>query len=521
MAAEPLPESTGRTPDPFRTIETAGLLAGDLGDEGDRASQTASEQTRGAISRSAVLVGSRILTWGLAFVMTVMMPRYLGATSYGRLYLAMSLTGIMSILVEFGLNSLVAREVSKHPSDATRYLINAGMLKAALWVVGCGVLAAVVRIIDYPEETQLAVAILAVMVLITCEGTLVAAVLQANDRMRWIAYSTAAEKLVYVVLGVVALVSGHGILVISAVALFSAVVSLSMNLIWFRRMARSVEVSGGWRGVEVPGLFVRALPFFSVAFFGAIYFRADVIIMSLFKSDAIVGYYGAAYRLFQTTYVVPDALLFALFPLFCRLSAQHENALAVAAQKGLDLLLLLGFPLAAGVFVLSDEIVYTLYGADYADSVVLLRILAVAIALMYANGVFVQLLVATERQKRLAFTAGVSAVLNVSANFVLIPFIGAVGAALATVMTELIVIVMNFSYLDRGLTRQLRFGTPARALAAALLMAAVLMALGGKSLLLLIPVGVGVYAAGIVLFRALPPDDRAMMKAALENMRKS
>lgn len=497
------------------------LFLGEMSVEAAGASSRAEvqEQTQGAVSRSFVLVGSKVATWGLAFVMTVMMPRYLGATGFGRLYLAMSLTGIMSILVEFGLNSLVAREVSRRREDATRYLVNAGAIKSSLWVVALAGLVVVLRIANYPMETQVATIILAMSVFSAGLSSLLMAILQADDRMRWIAISTVAEKAVYVGAGVTALVLGYGVLAIATVTLVGSVVGLLLDIWWFRRLGKQVDVRSGWQGLEIKNLFTRSLPFFSVLFFGAVYFRVDVVILSLMKSDAVVGQYGAAYRLFQTTYILPDAFLFALFPLFCRLWSQRGEALSLAAQKGLDLLLLVGIPIAAGMAMLSDQIISVLYGtAQYSQSVIVLRVLSAAIALMYANGVFVQLLIATERQKRLALTAGIAAVVNIAANFALIPQMGALGAATSTVITEAVVITLNFFFLPRALTRQLRFATLGKTVVSAAVMVVVLQLASGQSLLLLVPLGAVSYLASIVVLKAIPPEDWAMMKSALANL---
>jgi O-antigen/teichoic acid export membrane protein len=477
------------------------------------------EQTQGALSRSVILVGSKAATWILAFVMTVMMPRYLGATGFGRLYLAMSLTGIASIVVEFGLNSLVAREVSKHREQAMRYLVNAGVLKTALWAISCVVLAVVVQVAHYPAETQIAVALLAVSVLFAALSSLVVAVLQSDDRMRWIALATIVEKIVYVGLGVAALVLGYGVLAIAAVTALGSAAGFALDIWWLRRLAAEKDLTSGGHGIDVRTLFVKALPFFSVLVFGAIYFRVDVVIMSLLASDDVVGYYGAAYRLFQTTYILPDAFLFAFFPLFCRLAAREgDDALSVAAQKGIDLLMLVGLPIAVGICALSEGIIRTLYGTGFDSSILVLRVLSVAIVLMYANGVFVQLLIATNRQKKLAVTAMIAAVFNLSVNFALVPALGGVGAAIATVATEALVIVVNGFFLPRDLFRRLSFVAPAKALAASLVMAAVLWPLGGWNVFVLVPIGVLVYGVAILVLRAIPAEDWAMLKSAMANM---
>lgn len=476
------------------------------------------DETQGALSRSFVLVLAKGATWALAFVMTVMLPRYLGATAYGRLYLAISIAGIMSILVEFGLNTLVAREVAQRRETGLHYVVNAGLLKAGLWLVGFAILAVLGGFIDYPPETRLAVAVLAVSVIFTSESTLLVAVLQAHDRIRWVAWSAVLEKVVYVGLGVVALLMGYGVVTVAVVMLVGAMAGFALDAWWLWRLYRRAESVTGWRKLALRPLFVQALPFFSVLFFGAIYFRADVVILSLLSNDAAVGYYGAAYRLFQTTYIVPEGLLFAFFPLFCRLSPQSDGKLTAAAQKGLDVLLLLGLPIATGIAVLSESIISTLYGAGYGPSVILLRVLSLAIVLMYANGVFVQLLVATGRQKRLATTAAAASAVNIGLNIVLIPIMGALGCAVATVVTEAVTIVMNYGFLPADVRAEFQFGAPVRALAASAVMAVALVWLGGIGLGWAVLAGLAVYLAAAVVIRALPAEDWAMVKAALSNM---
>ncbi|MCL2504007.1 MAG: flippase [Coriobacteriia bacterium] len=500
----------------------------------DRDEDLIQEQTQGALSRSVSLVGARVSTWVLAFIMTVIMPRYLGADGFGRFYTALSLTGVMSILVEFGLDSLVAREVARRKEEAGRYLLGAGIIKVVLWVVASIILGIVVRVIGYPAETQIATLILAISVLFTAIATLLIAILQANDRMRWIAVSTMLEKIIYVVFGVAVLVMGKGVIAIAVVTLVSLVAATVLDFWWFSRLSEGNSLRLGSKSVDVKELFIRALPFFSVLFFGAIYFRLDVVFLSLLASEKAVGIYGAAYRLFQTTYILPEAFLFSFFPLFSRLSPSKGGGLEVAAQKSFDILMLIGLPLAAGTCVLSRELIGTLYGAkEYADSIMIMQVLAVAIALMYANGVFVQLLIATDRQKRLAVTAGVAAALNVASNLVLISVFGALGAAMATVLTELLVIVMNFSFLPPELRRRLRFGATVRIALSAAAMAGVLLLSKGLAktlipgvpgffvLLALVVAGIATYFAAVLVLRAVPADDWAMIRSAIKNLRTS
>ena len=187
----------------------------------------------------------------------------------------------------------------------------------------------------------------------------------------------------------------------ATVIVLGSLVGLMLDIWWFRSLRARPPRTVAGKGLEVRPMLGRALPFFSVMFFGAIYFRIDVVILSFFKSDAVVGTYGAAYRLFETTNFLPEAFLFALFPVLCRLSTRNDNTIVLAAQKSFDLLMLAAMPIAVGTCLLSNEIVAMLYGPRFVGSVPVLRILAITVVPMYANGAFMQLLIATERQHKL------------------------------------------------------------------------------------------------------------------------
>lgn len=474
------------------------------------------DQTGGVLSRSVVMLTSKVATWALAFIMTVMVPRYLGAAAWGRLYFAISLTTIFSIVVEFGLNALVTKEVSRHPGQSTTYLFSAAILKAGLWVLALAVMAGAMGVSSYPTETRLAVLVLAVSVLVSSMSSLMVAVLQAHDRAGLVAVSSALEKAVYVALGVGALLLGYGVVAVALVMLAGALAGFALDVFWLLRLSRRVPIHEEWQGLQVRSVFKRAVPFFSVLVFGAVYFRIDVVMLSALKPDAVVGWYGSAYRLFETTNFIPEAFLFSLFPMICRFSAKDDRALALAAQKGLDLLLLAGVPIAVGTAVLADNVIGTLYGhTQYAQSVPVLRTLSIAIVLMYANGVFTYLLIASDRQHKLATTAGIAAVLNVGLNLVLIPPYGAMGAAVSTVLTESVVVALNFAFLPRPVAALLRPHAALKAVVAAAVMSAPLIALRNESLLVLVPLGVVTYLISVWALRILPVEDWQMMKTAL------
>jgi O-antigen/teichoic acid export membrane protein len=170
---------------------------------------------------------------------------------------------------------------------------------------------------------------------------------------------------------------------------------------------------------------------------GAIIFSyADTIMIGYFMSEADVGIYRTAFQLTSAGTFITLALVSVLFP---KISGWHtegqipfiENALARAFSYSL----LLAVPVAVGGWILGDSLLYYLYGAPFATGATALALL---LAVQIVN-VFMHLQIMTvnamnQPRKSFQITAGAS-IANIVINLLLIPILGIVGAAIATLAT--------------------------------------------------------------------------------------
>ena len=137
---------------------------------------------------------------------------------------------------------------------------------------------------------------------------------------------------------------------------------------------------------------------------------------------------------------------------------------------------------------------------------------------MFASNAFIAALNAMDRQVLFTWAAVVSLVVNVGLNLVLIPAYGYLGAAWATDLTELALLVTGWVMVRRVLGPVPVARLSWRIFLAGLLMGAALYffrSAHGWQVLLAILVGMVVYGGGLVLFRALEPDEIALARRAL------
>ena len=124
-----------------------------------------------------------------------------------------------------------------------------------------------------------------------------------------------------------------------------------------------------------------ALPIGLAGVFAVVLFRVDTAMLAVFESKDVVGEYGAAYRLLETTLFLSWSVGAAVYPVYSRLSPSSEPRVGFVFERSLKLVVALTLPLAAGALVLADPLIQALFGAGYDDAATALQLLAPAIAL--------------------------------------------------------------------------------------------------------------------------------------------
>ena len=134
-----------------------------------------------------VLMGSQLVTWSLTLLLTVFLSRYLGASSIGKFYLADSLWAIIAMLMSFGMDTLIVKEVARKPTRTIELFGTTVVLRCLLGIVGFGITVCWVHLVGYTSETLYVVYIIGLASFITQLGEACRAIFQGLERMEYIA----------------------------------------------------------------------------------------------------------------------------------------------------------------------------------------------------------------------------------------------------------------------------------------------------------------------------------------------
>jgi O-antigen/teichoic acid export membrane protein len=252
-----------------------------------------------------------------------------------------------------------------------------------------------------------------------------------------------------------------------------------------------------------------ALPIGAYLVVGTFYFNVDLVMLEGMAPAENVGWYAAAYRLFNNATLV-EAIVVArvLYPVFSRMSLGPQEELRVVIAKAMSFLAILGGAVVLLFVLCADDIVRILYsGAAYAPTANALRLLAPGLFFLYLNSVVCNALFALGYEKRLLAMAAAFAVLNVSANLALIPRFAQDGAAAVTTLTEIGLLVWLTSIAPRGLVSGEAVRAVGKAALAAAIAGVVVVLSGATALVIVAGLALLVYGAAIFGLGVIGPKD--------------
>ena len=397
------------------------------------------------LQNSGAMLAASVATRIVGYAITITIARMLGGEQFGRLAFAAVAVGYLGVMVEFGTSNWLVREVARQRVQADGVARATARVRLVVYALGLPLVAVLALTIHKTPDVKLAMGLVAASLLPKTVTGIYIALMQGHERMDLVAGLSVAEVTASLVLCITALVISPSIVTLTAAGLVSAFVELVIARTFCRRAGCPVRLTGKatpWRAAAAGGA-----PFLVTAMLGAAYFKADILLLSFLCGDLQVGYYSAASRLIESARFIPWALSFPLYPLLSKGFAEGRPEIHELQARAAGLLLAVGLPIAALSSVFSREIIMLLYGAEFAPAAAALKWLAWAVPLMYVNILFCFSAYAQDRQRQVMWLMSGMFVFNIGFNVWAIPAYGITGAAVSTVLTEVLALVFYSAVL--------------------------------------------------------------------------
>jgi O-antigen/teichoic acid export membrane protein len=457
------------------------------------------------------LLVSQAATWIISLIVLAVAPDYLGDDGFGKLTYATAFVAFFILAAEMGTPTYMTKEVARDHSIVGSYVFNTFVLKIVWSLVLSVVAIALARLLGNTGDVLALIAIGCFGMLCTVLNDVLAAALGGMERMAKPAAFFTIQIYVGSIGGLIVLFLGGGLILYSIVYALAGLIPVVANsvLLWPRvRGHLHIDVNV-WRVVAVGGL-----PLMVLVVFNRIYGTIDIPILKQIAGEETVGWYGVAYRWASIPIFISTAVMTAFFPQFSAHGAAETAEFGRLVNRAIRLVMFVSIPSAVGIALVAGDLVALFYdGNTYDPSIVLIQILAIHIPIAAVDTILAMALIATDRQHRYIYVAGMAAVLNPIACVIAINATmsaydnGAIGAAIVTVGTELFILVGALLLRPPGVMDRATVIAAARFTAAGVVMVPALLLADDLPLGIKVVVGVVSYLAASVAFGAISVTD--------------
>lgn len=442
------------------------------------------------------------------------MARYLGEEGFGDYTTITTFAIFFSTMSDMGFYLIAIREMSKPKSDESAIFSNAFTMRlvAAAFFVLVAPLAALA--FDYDTDVKLGILIAALGTFFIAINQILVAIFQMRLRTDQVAIAEVVGRVVF--LGAIMVLAYLEMGVLSFVWAFGAG-SLVNFFVLYLSSRKFLRFRIRFNGDRWKKILAAAWPIGLVIIVNLLYFRFNVILLSIMKPAEDVGIFGAAYKIIEILIAFPAIFVGLVIPILSRYLTENKDKFRDVFHRSFNALILIATPIAIGTQFVADWIIKLVGGDAFQDSVVVLQILIVAVLAMFLSSLAINTVIVINRQRSMIWVSSIAAVTSIVLNLLLIPRFTYIGTAYTTVITEFVIVLLTYIIIYRHAKLAPQALAVARVLLSGAVMGAVLFLLGSDNAFLNLIIGALVYGTMVMVTRAFRFQD---MKELLTTSRK-
>ena len=443
----------------------------------------------------------------LSYFLIIFIARILGSIGLGIYSFAFAFVGLFSFFYDFGISTFFIKEVSNNRKNIEKYFGDYAALKLIFCIVAMLLPMIFIIFLKRSLDVVIIVYLSAIALFFQNYSYVPRNTFQAYQEMWYDSFVRIIERVTAFVLGLYVFYKGYGLTAFLFALVFSNFVALIVSILLLKRL--KVKFTFNINFPLWKNILKTSWPFWLSVVFIQIYFQVDTVMLSFMKGYEATGLYNAAYKLISIIAKIPWIIVVVLFPVMSELHANmSKEPLKMMLEKGMHAMAVLSIPLITGTILLADRIIFFIYKEGFKESTIVLQILILTTFFIFLSNLIGWFLNATNMQKIFTYSTGISLIINVILNMVLIPYFSYVGASIATVITAIINFLMLYYFNVKSSYYINVLKVAAKPLIASVAMGAFIFFFGkGIHILILVPLSAILYFLLLALTRDITKDD--------------
>ena len=390
------------------------------------------------VLRNASLLGvAQAVSMATGFVSTAWLARMLGPEAYGILGFGTAFVSYFALAVVFGTDLYGTREIASSPEKMPALLSRIMGARLILLLLVGVIYIGVISGIDRPRDVII-VMFIQILGLLSAAMT-VDFLFQGVQRMGPVAIRQGASALAGMI-AVLIVVRDPGDVFAAAAIPFSAM-PISAVLLGLYANRRIAPMGFSFQLAGLKDVLVDSAPILLAGLMSLVFLNVDVVMLGFLRSAEEVGIYVGMGRLFVLSMFVGQIVSAAFAPALAAAASDPDEKRATY-YRHIRIIVFIGTPVCAGIIAFPDWVIKVVFGEQFIAGAPILALLVMAAMLSYACMAPLTALVAWRDQTAQMVILSIVAAANVVLNLWLIPVHGGIGAAIATLAAQLVMLVL-------------------------------------------------------------------------------
>ncbi len=418
--------------------------------------------TKKIYTNTIAQIVSKVLTALISIVMIKILTNYLDVAWYGLYSKIYNYLSIFAVMADLGLYTITVRELSAHEWDKKmqeKIAANVLSLRTFSGLLIIGLALSVGYFLDgyNSREALIGVFIVWVFTLLWLINSSLMSYLQAILKTEFSIIANTTGKIVTLAIISYAWWTTYGeshidrfILVMVA----GLIGNLIMTLLTWWYASRWQRVRFEWDTTYIQHILKISIPYGVALFLGVIFFKVDVILLSILEphdiADTAIALYSLPMKIIEVGMMYGTVFLNSLLPVLTIAYERQDTARVKKLIKHAFILLFGGWIIASLVlFFWAEDILMLISSREFIEttaygygSIDAMRVVAWVFFVYTVSALFTYILIAQNKQRKMLTINAVVAVFNIIGNIIIIPYYSFIGSAYVTLASQILLFLL-------------------------------------------------------------------------------
>jgi PST family polysaccharide transporter len=377
------------------------------------------------------------------FILFLFFARIFSAAQYGEFITINNLGNILISICSLGIGIQLQSKIAKNISSSREIFSNYFILTLIILISDF----AAGMILYYGFYSHLSPALFVVIILwsgISAGGSNLSFAYYGINRYNTPFYINFSVKLITFTVAVIAGFTFHNFIFCIFILLAGVIIYFILTLRYF---PYSIELSSVNKKY-LKNILLSGLPLGIATVFNFLYDKIDIIVLSFYTDFTLIAFYGIAYGLYKSSSLSFSFIIQKTLTSFSEIS-EDKNKLELSLLKYANLIALICIVVSILLYLFSGLIVHIIYSDVYIQAAGILKILAFGILPMGLNNLTGTFINSLGFYKVNMVITIIAFILNVTLNIFLIPIYSVKAAALISVFTEILILILELIFIIR------------------------------------------------------------------------